>query len=181
MARHRPLRTPKPGLIAEQGESMGFGPQLWLWDTFPGSGLVAPFGLAEHPAPQGFLWQRVTLPSRYRDLVPFVVAGLYLIGNASASFLQKGKLSTRLLFDLVVGFLALPLHSWLFFGKPDGVSITSIVLPGGTGISLFDTNHLSFLIAKAVVALLLVALDLYLISEIFGLGWFTVKGPPFKK
>ncbi len=108
--------------------------------------------------------------------LPFVAVGLYFIDNAGTLLGSRRRLSRRLLFNLVMFFLAIPFHYWLFFGKPDGGSVTGISLPGGLVFSFFDTGYVSFVMGKIVVALLLVVMDLYLISEILGLGWFVLEG-----
>jgi hypothetical protein len=106
----------------------------------------------------------------------FVAVGLYFIDNAGTLLVSGRRLSGRLLFNLAMFFLAIPFHYWLFFGKPGGGSVTSIALPGGLVFSFFDTGNVSFVVGKIAVALLLVVMDLYLISEILGLGWFFLEG-----
>ncbi len=108
--------------------------------------------------------------------LPFAAVGLYFIGNAGALLVSERRLSDHLLFNLGIFFLAIPFHYWLFFGKPDGESVTSLSLPGGLVLSFFDTGQVSFIVAKIAIAFLLVAVDLYLISETLRLGWFVRKG-----
>ena len=102
--------------------------------------------------------------------------GLYFVGNAGTLLVSGRRLSNRLLLNLGILFLALPLHYWLFLGKPEGASVTSIALPGGFVLSFSDTSKISFLLGKVATALLLVAIDLYLVSEALGLGWFVLQG-----
>ncbi len=169
-----------PGLLPNRGKAWALGLSCGCGMLFLEAGLLPLLALL-NLLPRRDFFGNASPFLVVSGTLPFVVVGLYLIGNASASFLQKGKLSARLLFNLAVGFLALPLHSWLFFGKPEGVSITNIALPGGTGISLFDTSPASFIMAKIAVALLATAIDLHLISEVFELGWFIVEGSPSNK
>ncbi len=103
------------------------------------------------------------------------LVGLYFIDNAGTLLGSRRRLSDRLLFNLAMFFLAISFHYLLFFGKPGGGSVTSISLPGGLVLSFFDTGNVSFVV-KIAVALLLVVMDLYLISEILGLGWFFLEG-----
>ncbi len=105
--------------------------------------------------------------------VGFLAVGVYLMGNVIRSAVGMPRFSGRILGDIVAFSLAVPLHWWLFFGKAAAGSVSGITLPGG--ITLFTTANLpfDFILAKIVVAVLVVILDLLLISELFGLGWFT--------
>ncbi len=105
--------------------------------------------------------------------LPFAAVGLYFIGNAGSLLIRGRRLSDRLLLNLGMFFLAIPFHYWLFFGRSGGESITSISLPGGLVISFFERGKIAFITAKIAVALLLAGMDLYLISEALGLGWFV--------
>ncbi len=107
--------------------------------------------------------------------LPFAVVGLYFIANAVAVLLRAGPLPGRLLLNVGLFTLALPLHYWLFFGKATEGSTTGVRLPGGLFVSFFATTALDTLLAKVALAVLLFAVDLYLISEVFRLGWFVVK------
>jgi len=105
--------------------------------------------------------------------LPFAAVGLYFLANAVTLLASGRRLSDRLLFNLGVFFLAIPFHYWLFFGKADKGSVTGISLPGGFSISILDNSNLSFMLGKIAMAVLLVIVDLYLASELLGLGWFT--------
>ena len=109
--------------------------------------------------------------------LPFAVVGLYFIGNAGMLLFNRNRLSERLLFNLGMFFLAIPFHYWLFFEGSDGGSVTGIALPGGFNFFFFDSSKLSIILAKIVVALLVIVIDLYLVSELLGLGWFVLVDP----
>ncbi|RME42619.1 MAG: hypothetical protein D6791_17300 [Chloroflexi bacterium] len=103
----------------------------------------------------------------------FIAVGIYLMGNVFRSAAGLPRFSGRILADIVAFSLALPFHWWLFFGTAAQSSATGITLPGG--ITIFTTTNLpiDFILAKIVVAVICIILDLVLISEVFGLGWFT--------
>ncbi len=103
----------------------------------------------------------------------FTVVGFYLMGNVLRSAVGLPRLSGRVFADIVAFSLALPLHWWLFFGKATGSSTTGITLPGGITISVAVDLPLDFILAKVAVAVICIILDLVLISELFGLGWFS--------
>jgi hypothetical protein len=106
--------------------------------------------------------------------LPFAAVGLYFLANAVVLLASGRHLPSRLLFTLGMFFLAIPFHYWLFFGKAGEGSTTGISLPGGFLISFFDNSHLSFMLGKIAMAFLLVIIDLYLVSEFLGLGWFRL-------
>ena len=105
--------------------------------------------------------------------LPFAVVGLYFISNAGMLLFNRRRLSERVLLNLGMFFLAIPFHYWLFFGSSDKGSVTGISLPGGLDLFFFDNGKLSFVVGKIAVALLVIAMDLYLVSELLGLGWFV--------
>ena len=107
--------------------------------------------------------------------LPFIAVGLYFLVNAVTLLISKRRLPQRLLFNLGVFFLAIPFHYWLFFGKRGGESVTSINLPGGAIVSFLDRGTLSFILAKIAMAILLVVIDLFLISEFLGRNWFAYR------
>jgi len=110
--------------------------------------------------------------------VAFLAVGVYLMSNVIRSAVGLSHFSRRIFADIVAFSLAIPFHWWLFFGKAIAGSATGITLPGG--ITLFTTANLpfDFILAKIVVAVLCLILDLFLISEIFGLGWFSITDEP---
>lgn len=80
--------------------------------------------------------------------------------------------SGRTFANLVVLAVAVPLHWWLFFVW-DTQAVGGLPLPGG--IIVFTRLNLppfQLVLGKVGVGLLCLILDLILISEIFGLGWF---------
>ncbi|WP_457652196.1 hypothetical protein [Rhodocaloribacter sp.] len=103
----------------------------------------------------------------------FIAVGLYLMGNLFRSAVGLPRFSGRLFADIVAFSLVLPFHWWLFFGKATGGSVSGITMPGG--ITIFSKTNLpiDFILAKIVVAVICIILDLILVSEVFGLGWFT--------
>jgi len=105
--------------------------------------------------------------------VGFLAVGVYLTGNLIRSAAGLPHFPRRILGDIIALALAVPLHWWLFFGKNTQGSVTGITLPGG--VTLFTTTNLpfDFILAKIAVAFLCIVLDLLLISEFFGLGWFV--------
>ena len=105
--------------------------------------------------------------------LPFAVVGLYFISNAGMLLFNRRRLSERLLFNLGMFFLAIPFHYWLFFEGSDKGSVTSITLPGGLNLFFFDNGKLSLILAKIAVALLVIVMDLYLVSELLEQGWFV--------
>ena len=102
----------------------------------------------------------------------FIAVGLYLLTNLFRSAVGLPHLSNRIFAGIVAVSLAVPLHWWLFFGEATDGSATGVSLFGG--ITIFTTMPLpfDFLLAKIVVAVLCVVLDLVVISEVLGLGWF---------
>lgn len=103
----------------------------------------------------------------------FIAVGVYLMVTFLRAALGLPRTLGRV-FALIVAFsLAVPFHWWLFFGEAAEVSVAGITLPGG--FTVFSTAYqlLNFIVAKVVVAVVCVILDLVLISEVFGLGWFT--------
>ncbi len=105
----------------------------------------------------------------------FTAIGVYLMVNVFRAAVGLPRTSGRV-FALVVAFsLAVPLHWWLFFGKAVEGSVSGVTLPGG--ISVFTTANLplDFILAKVGIAVISIVLDLVLVSEVFGLGWFRWK------
>jgi hypothetical protein len=101
----------------------------------------------------------------------FLAVGMSMLINIFLTATGGQRLSGRVIADLIAFFLAIPFHWWLFFGKPDKDAVTGL----GLGvITLFTTSNLplNFILAKIATAVICLIIDLYLISEIFGLGWF---------
>ncbi len=108
--------------------------------------------------------------------VAFLGAGLYMMHGllSRAARPVAGRLPhvRRILILFILAALAVPLHWWLFFGRATAGSATALVLPGGFVLFPRIRVPLEFLLAKFVVGLLALLLDLVLVSELFGLGWF---------
>ena len=102
----------------------------------------------------------------------FLAVGVYLLSNLIRSLARKPRLSPRLFAVLVALTLAVPLHGWLFFGRTVEASSTGLTLPGGLTIFIPLNLPLDIWLAKAATALLALVLDVFLLSEILGLGWF---------
>ncbi len=138
--------------------SAGVLPLLSLFHVFPRAG-----DMGDHPP----LFPVVA------SALGFIAVGLYMMGNIVRSAIGLPRFSTRILADIIVVALALPFNWWLFFGKATGDSTTSITLP--LGITLFTTAPLpfDFILAKLALGLICIILDLILVSEVLGLGWFT--------
>ena len=102
----------------------------------------------------------------------FLAVGVYLFGNLIRSLARKPRFSPRLFAVLVALTLAVPLHGWLFFGRAVETSSTGLTLPGGPTIFIPLNLPLDIWLAKAATALLALVLDVFLLSEILGLGWF---------
>ncbi len=104
--------------------------------------------------------------------IPFAAAGLYFLVNGLILLAHRRRLPASLLFDIIAFSLAPPFHYWLFFGRADQGS-AGLELPGGFTLSLPLSLPLNFILAKIGLAVLLVLLDLYLGSKLFGLGRFA--------
>ncbi len=102
----------------------------------------------------------------------FLAVGVYLLSNLIRSLARKPRLSPRLFAVLVALTLAVPLHGWLFFGRTVEASSTGLTLPGGLTVFIPLNLPLDIWLAKAATALLALVLDVFLLSEILGLGWF---------
>lgn len=102
----------------------------------------------------------------------FFFMGVYLLIVFIRALAGLPPPSGRIFADLIVFSLAVPFHYWLFFVW-DAQAISGLTLPGG--ITIFTSLNLPLIrliLGKIVVALVCLILDLFLISEIFGLGWF---------
>jgi hypothetical protein len=78
--------------------------------------------------------------------------------------------SLRILADLILASLAVPLHWWLFSRQQAAGSSTGLILPGG--IVLFANLKFPFdpTLNKVIVGVLVLLMDTILVSEILGLG-----------
>ncbi len=103
---------------------------------------------------------------------PFPTPGLYFLVNALVLLARRRRLPGGLLFDIVAFSLAPPLHYWLFFGQAEQ-GRAGLELPGGFTFSLPLNLPIDFILAKIGLAVLLILLDLYLASKLFGLGRFA--------
>ncbi len=99
----------------------------------------------------------------------FLAVGIYLMSNLIRAAMRRPPLSGRLVGVIVALTLAIPLHWWLFFGTSVGASRSRL------RVLLFEMTNstFDFILAKITVALLSLVLDLVLVSELFGLGWFS--------
>ena len=102
----------------------------------------------------------------------FLAVGIYLLSNLIRSLARKPRLSPRLFAVLVALTLAVPLHGWLFFDRTVEASSAGLTLPGGLTVFIPLNLPLDIWLAKAATALLALVLDVFLLSEILGLGWF---------
>ena len=124
------------------------------------------------------------LPNReqfYGD-VPFwiglVVGGAFFLTGVLLLFrmlFPAGRASpslARWVFNAVLLLLILPFHFWLFSGRGVVGSELSVILPIGT---FFASSGESLWVTKVMVGVLVLLVDLYLLSEVVGLGWFETS------
>ncbi len=104
----------------------------------------------------------------------FVLLGVYFLALAASQPARRATPFPRWLADLLLFIIAIPFHYWLFFGKSVEGGGLSIGLPG---VSIELPRWVSLLEAKLVVGVIVLMIDLLLISEIAGLGWFVWVDP----
>jgi len=108
--------------------------------------------------------------------IPFILVGFYFLSLALGALGSHPSTEVpRWLADTILFFLIIPFHVWLLSGRSVVRSKQSIGLPLGWRLVLRGGEPL--LLAKIVVGILVFIVDLYLLSEVLGLGWFIRARP----
>ncbi|GAB4532090.1 MAG: hypothetical protein Fur0018_20510 [Anaerolineales bacterium] len=103
----------------------------------------------------------------------FLTVGVYLLIVFIRAAAGLPSISGRVFADIILFLIAIPFNYWLFFGKAAGGAAAGTTAPGGIAIFLPLPPIVSLIVKKTVVGLVCLVVDLLLVSEIFGLGWFA--------
>ena len=141
---------------------------LFLWVGLLSVAALLPGVVSAQVADRGEAMMRAFLG------VPFFFVWVFFLANAVSWLVARRRLPGRVLFDGLAVGLAVAFHYWLFFGRATGDGSAGLPLPGGLFVEV--PWHLpldDFVLAKVGLAVLLVFLDGYLLSELWALIRFV--------